>query len=627
MLRPGDVVNDTYVIDSEIGRGSLGVIYKAYHTRLQKYVCLKRIMLDKVSSSRFRIEVDTLKDVSSQYLPKVYDYIQYYGDVYTVMDYIDGRDMKYYSDCGYQFSEEELVKWLRQLCSALTVIHNHNPMIVHSDIKPDNILINSEGNVCLIDFNIAGGQGITKDYTSPEQYAIFNMLMSGDPRAVYYCIDGRSDIYSLGMTFYFLITRVVPNVTWEDIPKITTYSGLSYSEAFLEIIDRMTERDVEKRFSTAEEVLAALDYLKYSNSRYRKYIIFQILISIVCILILVTGVWMIIRGENDILISDFQTDYHNVTKAYRDREYDQVEEKGYELLNSSRYKDLLMDKDKCEIYHMMGNCSYNNGDYQDAVSKLANAMKYKDNYKNKSTLYADYSVALVKARRPDEALKVITEASGLGIDDTNFLLTESEIAYLNDDFTTAVQKATKCIEETVDNYKKSRCYSLLGDIYFDAKKYKESSDYYEASMNCGEMPDTIRKYVSAMTQLSKTYSSSDAMRESILKKAEICMRKLYKGYSMQLEDYINLGVLNNTLGDYEFGIRVLNDGIQAVKKGVIKPGDNEYKLYLYLALIYKNMGKIQETADNASKAMQICKNKDPQDEEYSMLRSLYDAYC
>ena len=105
------------------------------------------------------------------------------------------------------------------------------------------------------------------------------------------------------------------------------------------------------------------------------------------------------------------------------------------------------------------------------------------------------------------------------------------------------------------------------------------------------------------------------------------MRKLYKGYSMQLEDYINLGVLNNTLGDYEFGIRVLNDGIQAVKKGVIKPGDNEYKLYLYLALIYKNMGKIQETADNASKAMQICKNKDPQDEEYSMLRSLYDAYC
>ena len=171
MLTTGDMINETYMIDSEIGSGALGVVYRAYHVRLQKYVVLKKIKVDKMSYSRFRIEVDTLKQLRHAYLPNVYDYIESDGNIYTVMDYISGYDLKAYMESGTRFTEQELIKWLRQLCSVLSYLHSQNPPIIHSDIKPDNILIDENGNVCLIDFNIAGGQGLTKEYASPEQYS------------------------------------------------------------------------------------------------------------------------------------------------------------------------------------------------------------------------------------------------------------------------------------------------------------------------------------------------------------------------------------------------------------------------------------------------------------------------
>ena len=83
MLKSGDIINDTYMIDSEIGSGALGVVYKAVHIRLEKYVVLKKIKADKVSYGQIRIEVDTLKQYKHAYLPNVYDYLEYEGDIYN----------------------------------------------------------------------------------------------------------------------------------------------------------------------------------------------------------------------------------------------------------------------------------------------------------------------------------------------------------------------------------------------------------------------------------------------------------------------------------------------------------------------------------------------------------------
>lgn len=626
MLNPGEMINDTYIIDSIIGSGSLGVIYRAYHVRLQIYVCLKRIKMDKVSPSKVRLEVDTLKSLKSEYLPKVYDFIQYKGEYYTVMDYISGKDLKYYIENRYQFSEEDLVKWLRQICSVLLVIHKHNPIIVHSDIKPDNIIINDEGNAFLIDFNIAGGQGLTKEYASPEQYTLINMINSGAARIGEYAIDGRSDIYSLGITMYQIITGILPYVNNNGIPKLTSYKGLPYSDAFLEIIDKMTEWDLDKRFASAEEVLAAADRMKYSNSRYKRYIFFQIITAMICLMLLVTGVWMIIQGGNDVLVSDFQKDYHTLIGYYEKNDYRDVEKKGYEIINSSRYKELLTDAEICKIFHMMGNSKYNNGDYLGASVKLGNAMKYESDYEDKASLYADYSIALVKVNKPDDAVEVLNKASQYGINDPGFILTEAEIAYRNNDFNSALEKAVNCLNQTVDNSKKARCYTLLGDIYNSLKNNDDSIKSYKNALACNETPDTIRKYTAVMTLKSQSFSSDDAMRMDYIRKAEAKMRKIYTDYEPQFEDYINLGILNNSLENYDFAIRVLNDGIKAEQEGRITPGVNKYKLFLYLAIVYKDMGKIDETIDYASRAMQLCTSVDKNDDDYKKLKSIFEAY-
>ena len=89
------------------------------------------------------------------YLPQVYDFVQIGTDVFTVMDYIPGHDLKYYLDRGQQFDEKQILIWLNQLLEVLEYLHTRSPKIIHCDIKPANIMITEEGNVCLIDFNIS----------------------------------------------------------------------------------------------------------------------------------------------------------------------------------------------------------------------------------------------------------------------------------------------------------------------------------------------------------------------------------------------------------------------------------------------------------------------------------------
>lgn len=74
---------------------------------------------------------------------------------YTVIDYIDGKDLEHFINDGYVFTESQLIKWLRQLCEVLDYLHCNNPPIIHTDIKPANIIVRDNGDICLIDFGIS----------------------------------------------------------------------------------------------------------------------------------------------------------------------------------------------------------------------------------------------------------------------------------------------------------------------------------------------------------------------------------------------------------------------------------------------------------------------------------------
>ena len=163
-----------------------------------------------------RGEADILKQLRHTYLPQVYDFLEVGNDVYTVMDYIPGENLQYYIDHNYTFPEETILLWMRELCEVLDYLHTRKPRILHSDIKPANIMVTPEGDICLIDFNISldGSvtqevQGLSRRYASPEQFRCAMDKMYG--RKSSETLDERMDIYSLGAVFYRMMSGYLPD--------------------------------------------------------------------------------------------------------------------------------------------------------------------------------------------------------------------------------------------------------------------------------------------------------------------------------------------------------------------------------------------------------------------------------
>lgn len=174
------IIAGIYEIEQEIGAGGGGIVYLGRHTRLNKKVVLKA---DKrtlaTGTDALRREVDLLKNLSHTYIPQVYDFVQENGVVYTVMDYIEGESLDKLLGRGQVPSQPDFVKWSCQLLEALCYLHSREPHgILHGDIKPANIMLRPNGDICLIDFNIAlalGEDGAVKvgfsrGYASPEHY-------------------------------------------------------------------------------------------------------------------------------------------------------------------------------------------------------------------------------------------------------------------------------------------------------------------------------------------------------------------------------------------------------------------------------------------------------------------------
>ena len=179
-MQPIPTLSDSaYQIVGEIGSGGGGVIYKAWHTRLQKYVILKELKSRASHNAAMqRNELEALKNVKSPYLPQVFDFLVENERTFTVMEFIEGESLDKVLARGVVFSQPQVIKWYEQLISAIDTIHRQN--IYHRDIKPANIMLTPDGDVCLIDFNAALVSGndvqiISRSlgYASPEQYEIF----------------------------------------------------------------------------------------------------------------------------------------------------------------------------------------------------------------------------------------------------------------------------------------------------------------------------------------------------------------------------------------------------------------------------------------------------------------------
>ena len=211
MLKSGQVFNNRYKIISTLGQGGFGAVYKAWDDNLQRHCAIKEnLQVSPEAQKQFKREAIMLANLNHPHLVRVTDYF-FVADrgQYLVMDFVDGNDLHtILTDNGGPLPTEQALAWIRQVCDALIYIHGQNPPIIHRDIKPANIRVTPQGNAVLVDFGLAktfdvgtktsmGARGLTPHFAAPEQYG-----MGGT--------DAQSDIYSLGVTLYCLLTYSVP---------------------------------------------------------------------------------------------------------------------------------------------------------------------------------------------------------------------------------------------------------------------------------------------------------------------------------------------------------------------------------------------------------------------------------
>lgn len=623
MLFSGDIVNNTYSIVEEIGSGGMGVVYLAYHLRLEKYVVMKKIKNRNLDSSLLRNEVDILKKLHHPYLPQVYDIIEYEYDYYTVIDYIDGKDLEHFINDGYVFSESQLIKWLRQLCEVLDYLHCNNPPIIHTDIKPANIIVRENGDICLIDFGISlsaddAVKGYSKNYSSPEQYMNVMNILNGNPE-LNVQLDGRTDIYSLGAAYYHLMTGYIPDIEDETLPTLEEYE-LPYSQAFVSIISKAMEWDIKKRYKSASKMLSAVENIKKQDERYKRYILLQILSSVVSGIMIVSGVLMFVFGNYEIAGNELAEQY-DVFVSYCDKgDTANAETVGRELLNNAKYRSVMTDKTRSEILHYMGDCYFDQGDYINAVENYKTAYEGADN-ENSETYLRDYAIALVKSKKLSEAQSVILTAEEKFPNSPVNKLIRAEIEYENGNADSAINYADECLAVGQNDDNAFTALLLKGDIYMDRNQYSDAVSSYESARAIFENSSVLRKLGQAYLGLgSLSYGSENKSLQS----AKNCYSIIRDRYFLSVEDGINYSQAYSLSGDLT-GARNLLDEL-------VKIYPDDCRVYMQLAVVCDKQNDSQSSMYCCEKARALYKSADDSDKQnvdsnrLNEMKNLYKQY-
>ena len=261
----GRTLGGRYIVIKGIAAGGFGVVYLVKDATLKdKYWAMKEMYEQggdpEIIERSFREEANLLAKLDHPNIPSISHFFTSNKRHYLVMEYIKGETLKEklkkLSPEEY-FSEEEVLEWGITVCDVLDYIHNLPRPIVFRDLKPDNIMINDKGELKLIDFGIARvfeGSGkttihalLTKGYAPPEQW-----MGKAEP---------RSDIYSLGVTLDYLLTKVHPE---EQFPNFTPPHELNpgVSPELSKVILKAVQIKIENRYSTIKEMKEELEAIK-----------------------------------------------------------------------------------------------------------------------------------------------------------------------------------------------------------------------------------------------------------------------------------------------------------------------------------------------------------------------------
>ncbi len=256
-------IADRYEIVNKVGAGGMSDVYKAKDTILGRYVAVKvlkpEFSEDRNFVTKFRTEAQSAAGLEHPNIVNIYDVGSENGVHYIVMEYVEGITLKTYVEKKGQLSFKESISIAIQVARGIESAHNKH--LIHRDIKPQNIIISTEGKVKVTDFGIAraaSSNTISADVMGSVHYASPEQARNG-------FVDGRSDIYSLGIVMYEMVTGRVPydgdttvavalqHLQEEMTPPSEYATDLPISME--KIILKCTQKNPDRRYQTIEELL------------------------------------------------------------------------------------------------------------------------------------------------------------------------------------------------------------------------------------------------------------------------------------------------------------------------------------------------------------------------------------
>ncbi|MGN0686571.1 MAG: protein kinase, partial [Oscillospiraceae bacterium] len=601
-------MDSTYQILQVIGQGSGGVVYKALHTRLNKEVVIKQIKSAAKQTLANRTEVDLLKGLKHTYLPQVLDFIEENGEAYTVMDFVDGADVDKLVKSGRRFRQKEVIGYGIQLCEAVEYLHRQKRPIIHSDIKPGNLMINSDGNICLIDFNVslvfdgsAQVLGGTMGYAPPEQLGVplSSIGRTGDKPAIgtsRMYVDERSDIYSIGATLYFMLTGTKPANNYCVTP--ISSMGIPVSDGLLHVINKAMALNPSKRYKSVSEMLSALENIGKLDKRYRALKLRREIVMVLAILMMAGGLYVNRMGAQK-LSEEHEEKYseylEQIEKYSDDGDYTEADEyislainmepsrlspyysrllnmqaKG-ELEKCVTYPDSVINADiqgnsynddgmKANMYMIAAESAFMLEQYSDAIDLYRKSLFYAE---ENPDAYRDLTISYARTGDTDNAESTLEKAKDAGVSNDQLYLMEGEIDYSKGKFAEAFEIFCDTVNSTDNHYIKYRALLIADEMV-----RKNPDSVKDSCFTLSTLLDSTRKtidtqYAGTLTEmLANQYvlCGNHTKDNSYYAKAVQCYFSLNKDGNLSYTLKKNcINILYAKLADYDKCLELLKE--------------------------------------------------------------------
>ena len=641
------IISTRYKPIGKIGEGSGGTIYKFRDLNLDMDVVFKEIKHSNVAKDYLYKEANILKNVSSPYLPKVFNSVQIEDMFFTVMEFIPGYSFSNLLDMKTEFSQKEILKWSLQLCEAIEILHNQQPPVLHCDIKPANIMLRENGNICLIDFNISMSLsekkyiGYSDGYSSPE---LIESITTSNIRIV----DERTDIYSLGATLYHIITgeKLKNDFNMELVRKCS-------SVEFAIILQKACENNPKDRYQSIKEMHNAFQHIHENNSAYisllykqKRLKIFYLTGFVVSIILCLASIGVIrqdklnqyfklvdkqieyrIEGKFDEEINIFKEASEMIPsnlQSYYQNAYSLYEQGNYEdcilfiknqILGNEKIKDGQENEEN--VYYLMADSYYQLKEYENSINIYTELMKMKN---LDALFYRDYAITLAYNGQIKVANEKLDEAIARGLTEDSIYYAKSEMENALGNLDLAIENMNKALALSNDINLKQHAYIALSNYYRSKSDLENVKMILEKAHN--NLP--IEKQIQILESLAQVNidlanrTSNNTFRYAAIDYLNIVIEQGWDSY----QTYDNLVLLYEKSENYTQSLNVLKK-----MKSIYGEDYNYFKRLAFIEVELQNLNDLEDRnyevfKEYYRKANSLYKGQD--DQEMSVLKTVYD---